>query len=207
MEGVAVGESILKSTYNKASVRESIRRLPSSASQVFQMPPQSQLSMVERDTREDMNSSYTDGGRRGSRGSLNSSVGANRGYAFESIEEESGEQEHSDFEINNNQEQRRSVQTPRTDTGTEEDALDSFADDSDLDINDEQAPRRPKRLSGTAGKASNENLKEEIEAVRLKNYGLLLEIEELRDNEEELKTRVEELEPLLARGGKDEEDP
>lgn len=205
-EGVAVGETILKATYNKASVRESIRRLPSQHS-VFHMP--SQASLVEREMREGINSTHENDfaySREGSRESLsressggsrrpsnNSSIGLGSTFPFESIVEGSCEEEsEADFEHNKEQAQRKSTQTPRTDTGTEEDPLDSMAEESDT-----EDPHRRETQVVANGKDNQIGLSQKFEEAKLNNYGLLLEIEELRDSEEHLKNRVEELESLL----------
>jgi 7 transmembrane sweet-taste receptor of 3 GCPR len=114
-EGINVGETILKETHKKASIRESIRRAPSSMfstnlSRADSMP-------FSSESRSDRQSSLK----------FHSNI-----MAESIIEANEEDDEEPDFERNTNQGQRRSFATPRTDTGTEDaEGIDFSDSDSD----------------------------------------------------------------------------
>ena len=122
-----------------------------------------------------------------SRGDMRKSDPALRFPIGESIMEASDEDD-SEIEVNKDQAQRRSFATPRTDTGTEDELEEGLAfideDDGGEEGHDDNENNRSRKVA-----FEEFDLKGKLEDEKLKNYGLELELQDLRGKEKSLLAR------------------
>lgn len=160
-EGVNVGETILKSTYHKASMRESIRRTPSIMPSQSHFVPTPSMQMSESRLSGSSFAEVSGDKRRGS--SANFSIGS----IMEVSEEE-------DPECNKEQAQRKSFATPQTDPGTEDGEEEDDGDALNLTEPGEALKRKLEEE-----KLKNYSLELEVDELREKEISLKKRVGEL----------------------------